>query len=121
VHWKRWDGELRDEWSRRWVLVRVMAEPTLDVNHSLYFAKRELPASTEPFREAVEMLGEGAQRLGHRRVFILVTADAAAHEQLQRNHASDRDRDNAYRDTERIRLPTGAQELARTEEVVQDC
>lgn len=104
-----------------WLIARVLTNPALNVPRPISFAKMELPARAGPFEATVEMPGDGARRPGHQRIFMLFMADAAAHQELQRNYEGDRLQDDSYSDTARTKPLLGAQELAATPVVEQTC
>jgi len=105
-----------------WIITRVLDDPDLTGERPLNFAKRQLAdPSTAGFRETIEMQGGNAGQAGHRRIFLLVTATADAHLELDQNYRSDLAQDGSFSDVDREQLPPGVRELAVTGEAVGNC
>ena len=57
---------------------------------------------------------------GYERTFLLVLAEGAAHEELLLNQRDDQTHDGSFSDGRRVPRPN-VRELARTEEILQEC
>jgi hypothetical protein len=101
-----------------WLVVILHANAAAGWDHALYFAKEPIDTRPGVYNSPLHL----ASRVpGNRRTFLVVSADPAAHKELDRNYQAGRRSDDTYPNDPLFHLPFGALEIARSPDIEQQC
>lgn len=103
-----------------WIVAALLKDPANGFKDTLYYPKVRLDQPSEAFDVNIPANTESGTRNG--RYLLVMATSLEADAELVQSRKSDETRDDqAYADENRVRLPVGSFEIARSEVAKQQC